>query len=79
MMTTVAEYGEILGKALDYYSKKYGTPDAGKKLIVVQIDDESLDYYSTQGMMFIANRLFDQRAAPPRNGSSAKLPTSGGD
>ena len=58
--TTVAEYGEILGKALDYYSKKYGTPDAGKKLIVVQIDDESLDYYSTQGMMFIANRLFDQ-------------------
>jgi len=59
--TTVAEYGEILGKALDYYSKKYGTPDAGKKLIIVQIDDESLDYYSTQGMMFIANRLFDQR------------------
>jgi hypothetical protein len=58
--TTVAEYGEILGKALDYYSKKYGTPDAGKKLIIVQIDDESLDYYSTQGMMFIANRLFDQ-------------------
>jgi hypothetical protein len=58
--TTVAEYGEILGKALDYYSKKYGTPDAGKKLIIVQIDDESLDYYSTQGMIFIANRLFDQ-------------------
>jgi len=57
---TVAEYGEILGKALDYYSKKYGTPDAGKKLIIVQIDDESLDYYSTQGMIFIANRLFDQ-------------------
>lgn len=57
---TVAEYGEILGKALDFYSKKYGTPDAGKKLIVVQIDDESLDYYSTQGMMFIANRLFEQ-------------------
>lgn len=57
---TVAEYGEILGKALDFYSKKYGAPDGGKKLTIVQIDDESLDYYSTQGMMFIANRLFEQ-------------------
>lgn len=57
---TVNEYGEILGKAMDYYTKRYGTPEAGKKLIVVQVDDESLDYYSTQGMMFIANRFFDQ-------------------
>jgi hypothetical protein len=55
----VGEYGEILGRALDFYTKKYGAPDAGKKLIIAQIDDESLDYYSTQGMMFIANRLFD--------------------
>jgi tetratricopeptide (TPR) repeat protein len=55
----VGEYGEILGRALDYYTKKYGAPDAGKKLIIAQVDDESLDFYSTQGMIFIANRLFD--------------------
>lgn len=55
----VGEYGETLGRALDFYTKKYGAPDAGKKLIIAQIDDESLDFYSTQGMIFIANRLFD--------------------
>lgn len=56
----VAEYGETLGKALDFYTKKYGTPDMGKKLIVAQIDDESLEYYSQEGMLFLANRLFNE-------------------
>ncbi len=55
----VAEYGETLGKALDYYTRQYGVPDMGKKLIIAQIDDESLDYYSQEGMLFMANRLFD--------------------
>jgi aminopeptidase N len=53
-------YGETLGRALDYYTKQYGTPDSGKRLIIAQIDDESLDFYSTQGMIFIASRLFEQ-------------------
>ncbi|MCO6509156.1 MAG: hypothetical protein J5I65_00015 [Aridibacter famidurans] len=34
-------YGETLGKALEYYSRRWGTPSMGGKLIVVQIDDES--------------------------------------
>lgn len=58
--TLVAEYGETLGRALDFYTKKYGVPDGGKKLIVAQIDDDSLEYYSSQGMIFMANRLFDE-------------------
>ncbi len=56
----VASYGETLGKALDFYSKRYGVPAAGKRLIVAEIDDESLDYYSSQGMLFIANRPFEE-------------------
>ncbi len=56
----VAAYGEILGRALEYYTKQYGEPQGGKRLIVAQIDDESLDFYSTQGMIFMANRLFEQ-------------------
>jgi hypothetical protein len=56
----VADYGETLGRAMDHYTKKWGSPEAGKKLIIAQIDDESLEYYSTQGMIFLANRLFDQ-------------------
>ena len=54
-----AAFGETLGRALQFYTGKYGVPDGGKKLIVAQIDDESLDFYSTQGMIFIANRQFE--------------------
>ncbi len=57
----VAAYGETLGKALEYYTKQFGDPQGGKRLIVAQIDDESLDFYSTQGMIFMASRLFEQQ------------------
>jgi hypothetical protein len=56
----VAQYGETLGRAFDFYTKKYGTSDSEKKFIVAQIDDESLEYYSAPGIIFIAQRNFDQ-------------------
>lgn len=56
----IAGYGETLGRSLDAYTKRFGVPDSGKRLLVVQIDDESLDYYSSLGMLFIANRQFEQ-------------------
>ncbi len=56
----VAAYGETLGRALEFYTKKYGVPEMGKKLIIAQIDNESLDFYSTQGMIFMADKLFNQ-------------------
>lgn len=56
----VAQYGETLGRALEFYTKRYGVPNAGKKLIIAQIDDDSLEFYSTRGMIFMANRLFDE-------------------
>jgi aminopeptidase N len=56
----VADYGSTLGKALEFYTRKFGTPEMGKRLIVAQIDDESLDFYSTQGMIFMASRFFEQ-------------------
>lgn len=58
--TLVQEYGETLGKALDFYTKKFGNADFGKKLIVAQIDDESLDFYSSMGMLFVSSRQFEQ-------------------
>ncbi|HEV8592318.1 MAG TPA: M1 family aminopeptidase [Pyrinomonadaceae bacterium] len=57
---TVISYGETLGKALDSYTKRFGDPNMGKRLLVVQIDDESLDFYSSTGMLFISNRQFEQ-------------------
>lgn len=56
----VASYGETLGRALEFYTKQYGEPQGGKRLIIAQIDDESLEFYSTQGMIFMANHLFEQ-------------------
>jgi hypothetical protein len=62
-------YGETLGRALDYYTKQFGAPDSGKRLIIAQIDDESLDFYSTQGMIFMASHLFEQ----PRDVTQERL------
>ena len=56
----VTEYGELLGKALAFYTKRFGDPDSGKKLIVVEIDDESLDYYSSRGILFVGSKPFEE-------------------
>lgn len=56
----VAKYGETLGKALDAYTKRFGAADFGKKLTIIEIDDESLDFYSASGMLYIAGRQFEE-------------------
>lgn len=56
----VSTYGEALGKALDNYTKRFGAPGSGKKLAVAVIDDDSLEFYSSRGLLFIANRQFDE-------------------
>jgi tetratricopeptide (TPR) repeat protein len=66
---TVISYGETLAKALESYTKRFGEPNMGKRLIVAQIDDESLDYYSSMGMIFVSNRQFDQ----PRDIATERL------
>ncbi len=48
----VAAYGETLGRALEFYTKQYGEPQGGKRLIIAQIDDESL------GILFDAGNDF---------------------
>jgi len=55
----IATYGETLGKALGYYTKKFGAPEMGSKLVVAEIDDESLDFYSSMGMLFLSSRQFE--------------------
>src|SRR5687767_6548424 len=39
-------YAELMGQVLDFYSKQYGTALFGTRLVVVQVDDDSLDTYS---------------------------------
>ncbi len=54
----IQNYGEVVGKALEYYTKQFGTPDMGTRLIVAEIDDESLDFYSAPGVLLIGSRQF---------------------
>ena len=56
----VPSFGETIGRALEYYTRQFGKPEAGNKLNIVQIDNESLDYYSGQGVMFMADSVFDR-------------------
>ena len=59
----VQPFAETLGKALEFYTKSFGAPAMGKNLSVIQIDDESLDFYSSNGMLFISSRQFEQPRA----------------
>ena len=58
-------YAELMGQVLEFYSKQYGAPLFGSRLVVAQIDDESLDTYSGPGIMFLASRLFDTSRSLP--------------
>ena len=58
-------YAEKMGQVLEFYSKQYGPPLFGRRLVVAQVDDESLDSYSGPGIIFLASKLFDSTHPMP--------------
>lgn len=58
-------YAELTGRVLEFYTRKYGQPLFGNRLVIVQIDDESLDTYSGPGMIFLSSKLFDTSRPVP--------------
>lgn len=60
----IETYGELIGHALDFYTKQYGKPAFGTRYTVVEIDDESLDAYAAPGMEFLSSRFFDPAHQP---------------
>ncbi len=58
-------YAELMGQVLEFYSNQYGTPIFGGRLVVTQVDDESLDTYSGPGIIFLASKLFDSSRPMP--------------
>jgi tetratricopeptide (TPR) repeat protein len=61
----IASYAELMGRVLEFYSKQYGAPGFGSRLVVAQIDDDSLDTYSGPGIIFLASKLFDSSRPIP--------------
>src|SRR6266550_5392140 len=61
----INSYAEMMGQVLEFYSKQYGAPLFGTRLVVAQVDDDSLDTYSGPGIMFLAAKLFDSSRSVP--------------
>ncbi|HEX5707877.1 MAG TPA: M1 family aminopeptidase [Pyrinomonadaceae bacterium] len=58
-------YGQLVGGALQHYTKQYGQPAFGTRYVVAQIDDASLDAYAGNGIEFLSPRFFEpSRQAP---------------
>jgi aminopeptidase N len=58
-------YAELTGRVLEFYTKRYGAPLFGHRLVVVQIDDESVDSYSGPGIIFLSSKMFDTTRPVP--------------
>ena len=58
-------FAELTGRVLEFYSKRYGAPLFGNRLVIVQIDDESLDAYSGPGMIYLSSKMFDSARPVP--------------
>ena len=58
-------FAELTGHVLEFYSKKYGNPLFGNRLVITQIDDESLDTYSGPGMIFLSSKMFETTRPVP--------------
>jgi aminopeptidase N len=52
-------FAEPMLHVFEFYTKQYGLPTNGTKLIVAQTDDETIDAYSGAGIMMLASKLFD--------------------
>ncbi len=61
----IERYGELMGKALEFYTQQYGAPAFGSRLVVAQTDDDTLDAYAAPGMLFLASKLFDPSRPVP--------------
>jgi len=61
----IEAFAELTGRVLEYYSKQYGAPLFGNRLVIVQIDDESLDTYSGPGIIYLSSKMFDSSRPMP--------------
>jgi aminopeptidase N len=65
----IERFGEVLGEALQFYSKQYGAPAFGTRYTIAQIDDDSLEAYAAPGMQFLSASFFD----PARTNKEERL------
>ena len=55
----ISNYGELIGRTLEFYANHFGAPGFGTRLILAQTDDETMEAYSGPGILFLSSRFFD--------------------
>jgi aminopeptidase N len=55
----IANYGELMGHALEFYTSEYGAPAFGSRFIIAQTDDDTMEAYTGPGILFLASKFFD--------------------
>jgi aminopeptidase N len=55
----ITNYGELMGRALEFYTNEYGAAAFGSRFIVAQTDDETMEAYTGPGILFLAAKFFD--------------------
>ncbi|HET6889994.1 MAG TPA: M1 family aminopeptidase, partial [Pyrinomonadaceae bacterium] len=61
----IDSYSELMGHVLEFYAKQYGAPLFGNRLVVAQVDDETLDTYSGPGIIFLGSKMFENTRPVP--------------
>ena len=54
----IEPYAQLVGQALEFYTRQYGPPVFGRRLVVAQVDDSTLDAYAAPGVQFLSPRFF---------------------
>jgi aminopeptidase N len=57
-------FAEVMAEAGDLYSREFGPYAFGDRLTVAEIDDESLESYTTAGVTLLAAKVFTARSTP---------------
>ena len=60
-----ARYGEVIGRALQFYTQQYGAPAFGNRYVIAQVDDQTLEAYAAPGMEFLSTKFFDAARSLP--------------
>lgn len=50
------EFGQEIAQILQFYNNRFGPYQLGSRFVVAETDDETLDYYSGAGIVFIAHK-----------------------
>lgn len=61
----INSYAELMGQVLEFYTRQYGAPGFGTRLVVAQVDDDTMETYSGPGMIFLSSRMFDSTRQMP--------------